>query len=419
MIYPSIDLSEGKAVQLVSGRTKALERDDPLALAEAFSRFGEIAVIDLDAAMEKGDNRALVREICRIAPCRVGGGIRTVEAAREALSLGAVKVIVGTRAFRDDRVDSAFLEELSKAIGRNRVIVAIDAENGEIVTRGWRHRTGLRVLPAVRELEPWVSEFLFTVVEKEGRMAGTDMSAIREIREQTRRPIIAAGGVASLSEIEELARAHIHVQLGMALYTGKIDLAEGFIASLDWSKGLIPTVTTDREGQVLMVAYSSRESLQKTLARGMMWYFSRSRNRLWQKGEASGHVQKLARIWMDCDQDTLLAEVEQQGNACHLERYSCFADKRFGLGELYNVVAERFLRPEVGSYTASLTPEKVRAKLLEEALEVTEASSRDEVIWEAADVLYFLTVLLQQQGVGYEEVYHELRRRRWQPRRTG
>lgn len=418
MIYPSIDLSEGKVVQLISGRTKALERNDHLALAEAFSRFGEIAVIDLDAAMEKGDNRALIREICRIAPCRVGGGIRTVEAAREIMSLGAVKVIVGTRVFRDDRVDSAFLEELSKAIGRDRVIVAIDAENGEIVTRGWRHRTGLRVLPAVRELEPWVSEFLFTVVEKEGRMAGTDMAAIREIREQTQIPIVAAGGVASLSEIEELARSRIHVQLGMALYTGKIDLADAFIASLDWSKGLIPTVTTDREGQVLMVAYSSRESIQKTLASGMMWYFSRSRNRLWQKGETSGHVQKLARIRMDCDQDTLLAEVEQQGNACHLERYSCFADKRFGLGELYQVVEDRFRRPVAGSYTASLTPEKVRAKLIEEALEVTEASSRDEVIWEAADVLYFLTVLLQQKGVGYEEVYHELRRRRWQPRRA-
>lgn len=419
MIYPSIDLSEGKAVQLVSGRAKVLERDDPLALAESFSRFGEISVIDLDAAMEKGDNRNLIREICRIAPCRVGGGIRTIEAAREAMSLGAVKVIVGTRAFQEDSVDFEFLEKLCRTIGRDRVIVAIDAENGEIVTRGWRHRTGLRVISVVRDLEPLVSEFLFTVVEKEGRMAGTDMPAILEIRQQTQKPITAAGGVASIPEIEELARARIDVQLGMALYTGKIDLADGFVASLDWSKGLIPTITADREGQVLMVAYSSRESLQKTLASGWMWYHSRSRGRLWQKGETSGHVQKLVRIRADCDQDSLLAEVEQQGNACHLDRYSCFADKRFGLGDLFDVVTERVRQPEPGSYTASLTPAKVRAKLLEEAQEVSEASSRDAVIWEAADVLYFLTVLLQQQGVGYEEVYHELRRRRWQPRRDG
>src|SRR5512137_451475 len=213
MIYPSIDLSGGKVVQLVSGRTQVLERDDPLALAESFSRYGEISVIDLDAAMEKGDNRNLIRGICRIAPCRVGGGVRTIEAAREILSLGAAKVIIGTRAFRNDRVDSAFLEELSKSIGRGRVIVAADAENGEIVTRGWRHRTGISVPSAVQDIEPYASEFLFTVVEKEGRMAGTDIPAILDIRRRTQRPITAAGGVASISEIEELARSRIDVQL--------------------------------------------------------------------------------------------------------------------------------------------------------------------------------------------------------------
>jgi len=412
MIIPSIDIMDGSAVQLRQGKDKVLEGPPPLELADSFGRFGEIAVIDLDAAMGRGGNRDLLAALCRRADCRVGGGIRTVEDARELLSMGAVRIIVGTRAFEKDALDRAFLEDLAAAVDRRRIMIAVDALGGEIVTRGWTHRTGIRLFDVLEEIETWAGGLLFTCVEKEGCLQGTDMDTIRRLRERARGRLTVAGGVTSMDEVRALAGIGVDVQLGMALYTGRISLEEGFVESLDWAKGLIPTVTCDEAGRVLMLAYSSRESLQKTLQTGAMWYFSRSRNRLWMKGETSGNTQALVGVRADCDRDTVLAVVRQKGPACHLGEPSCFGEKRFGWHDLYAVVEDRLKHPVEGSYTATLTDRAVREKLLEEAREVTEAAERDHVIWEAADVLYFLTVLMAREGVGIEDVMNELRRRR-------
>ena len=215
-----------------------------------------------------------------------------------------------------------------------------------------------------------------------------------------------------MQEIKELAELGIQAQLGMAIYTGKIFPEEAFIESLNWKSDLIPTVVTDEEDQVLMVAYSNRESLQRTFTSGKMWYYSRSRKKVWMKGETSGNIQKFIQFRVDCDSDTLLAKVEQKGVACHLGNYSCFGGKSFSLKELYKVVQDRFANPQPGSYTATLTDELVREKILEEAKEVVEAKEKDEIIWEAADVLYFLTVLMAKSGVTYSDVLNELNRRR-------
>jgi phosphoribosyl-ATP pyrophosphohydrolase/phosphoribosyl-AMP cyclohydrolase len=412
MIIPSIDIMDGRAVQLRQGREKVLEGPPPLELASKFALFGEIAVIDLDAALGLGSNRDLVASLCRRADCRVGGGIRTVQDAREIVSMGAVKVIVGTRAFDGDALDRAFLEELSAAVGRSRVLVAVDALEGEIVTRGWKHRTGLDLFDAVEEIETCAGGLLFTCVEKEGCLQGTDMKTIERLRQRVRGRLTIAGGVTTMDEVRALAGLGVDVQLGMALYTGRITLEEGFIESLDWSKGLIPTVACDEAGQVLMLAYSSRESLRKTFQTGTMWYFSRSRSRLWMKGETSGNTQALSALRADCDRDTVLASVRQKGPACHLGEKSCFGDRRFSWHELYAVVEDRLKNPVEGSYTATLTDRTVREKILEEAREVVEAAERDHVTWEAADVLYFLTVLMAREGVGIGDVMNELWRRR-------
>jgi phosphoribosyl-ATP pyrophosphohydrolase/phosphoribosyl-AMP cyclohydrolase len=143
-----------------------------------------------------------------------------------------------------------------------------------------------------------------------------------------------------------------------------------------------------------------------------MWYYSRSRERLWNKGETSGHVQRFIRMRADCDRDALLATVEQEGAACHLGSYSCFGDRRFTLQELSQVVKDRLENPTPNSYTATLTPDLVREKLLEEAHEVVEAEGSEHTIHEAADVLYFLVALLARSGVELDEVMYELRRRR-------
>ncbi len=414
MIIPSIDLMNGKAVQLKQGREKMLERDNPIELAKEFNRYNEIAVIDLDAAMGQGSNSDIVRKICGLVDCRVGGGIKDVQRARELISWGASKIIIGSKAFENDQINHGFLKELASAIPKQRIIIAVDSLQGEIVTQAWKHRTGLKLLDVVKELEGYCSEFLFTCVEKEGGLQGTDLATIEKLRQMTELKLTVAGGVTSLDEIRKLAALGVDVQLGMAIYTGKLPLDDAFIESLNWKSDLIPTITCDETGQVLMLAYSNKSSLKKTFETGKMWYFSRSRNRLWQKGESSGNVQEMVKIRTDCDSDALLATVRQTGVACHLGSYSCFGDKQFSWQELYEVIRDRFEHPQPGSYTATLTDKKLREKLLEEAEEVVIAKTRDEIIWEAADVLYFLTTLLVKSGVAIEEVLNELRRRRRQ-----
>lgn len=414
MVIASIDLMNGRAVQLREGRDKVLERDNPLELARQFDRLGEIAVIDLDAALNRGENRQLIRQLCAVGDFRVGGGIRTAKEARELVSYGAVKIIIGSRAFGANGPDMPFLNELAQQIGRERIIVAVDARNGEIVTNGWRTKTGLDLIDTAKQLEPAVSELLFTCVEKEGHMQGTDLELAGRLRSVFKKPLTVAGGVHTLEEIASLARLGIDAQLGMALYTGAISLDEAFSRSLDWSKTpLLPIIAADGSGQPLMLAWTNPEALQLTLKSGEMHYFSRSRQCIWKKGETSGHGQKLIRLRPDCDRDTLLATVEQTGPACHTDRYSCFSDRKFSMQELYDIIAQRFAHPVPGSYTASLTAETVREKLMEEAAEVVEAKGRENVIWEAADVLYFLSVLMQKEGVTPQEVFQELRRRKF------
>ncbi|MCR4439193.1 MAG: phosphoribosyl-AMP cyclohydrolase [bacterium] len=412
MIIPSIDLSKGKAVQLRQGRDKELERDDPIALAREFDRYGEVAVIDLDAAFGTGDNESLVRQLCAVADCRVGGGVRSVEKALQAIGAGARKVIVGTRAFTSTGVDEAFLGELGQAVGREKVIVAVDAYDGEVVTKGWGHRTGLRVTEVVELLGPHAGELLFTCVEREGLMRGTDLELVRQVVARAHMPVTVAGGIASSDEVARISALNAHVQLGMAIYTGAMSLPEAFSAAVNWDSGLVPTIACDPSGQVLMPAYSTRESLERTFATGNACYYSRSRQKVWMKGESSGNVQRLLRARMDCDRDALLFTVSQQGAACHTGNYSCFGGRHFSLEELQEVILSRLTNPTPGSYTAGLSDAEVRAKLLEEAGEVVDAKTRDEIVWEAADVLYFLTVLLAREKVPLEEVFGELRRRR-------
>ena len=414
MIIPSIDLMNGKAVQLRQGKEKVLERDDPIDLAREFNKYNEIAVIDLDAAMRKGNNDIMIRQICSIADCRVGGGIRNVDRAKELISWGASKIILGSKAFEIDQINHQFLSSLNSVISNQHIIIAIDAFEGEIVTQAWQHRTGLKLFEVVRELEKYASEFLYTCVEKEGGLKGTDLDTIKQLRKITQNQLTVAGGVTTIDEIKTLAELGVDVQLGMAIYTGKIKMDDAFIESLNWQSNLIPTVTTDDDGQILMLAYSNKDSLKKTFETGKMWYFSRSRNRLWMKGETSQHVQQLIKIRNDCDSDALLATVRQKGVACHLGSYSCFGDKRFALNTLYEVIKDRLDNPSPRSYTATLTDKKVREKLLEESEEVVIAKTKEEIIWEAADVLYFLTVLLTKSGVTIDEVLNELRRRRKQ-----
>jgi phosphoribosyl-AMP cyclohydrolase / phosphoribosyl-ATP pyrophosphohydrolase len=412
MVISSIDLMSGKAVQLRQGKEKVLENDNPYELAKDFNRYGEIAVIDLDAALGTGNNFLVIKELLKLGECRVGGGIKDIKKAKELISFGAKKIIIGSLAFENDAINHSFLSEICEAIGKERLIIAIDSINEEIVTKGWKHKTGLNLYETIPQIEKYCDEFLFTCVEKEGMMQGVKMDIVKKLKSISKNKIVIAGGVSTIDEIRDIAALGYDVQLGMALYTGKIKLDESFVESLNWKSDLIPTITQNYSGDVLMLAYSNKESIKKTFETGKMWYFSRSRNKLWMKGETSGHTQSVIKLRPDCDKDALLSIVEQKGVACHTGKYSCFSERKYNIYEMYEVLKDRIMNPTPNSYTATLTDEKLAEKIIEEANELIEAKQRNHVIWEAADLLYFITVLLAKKGIEVDEVFNELKRRR-------
>jgi phosphoribosylformimino-5-aminoimidazole carboxamide ribotide isomerase len=226
MIFPCIDLMDGKAVQLVQGREKALEADSPEAMLRRFAAFPEIQVIDLDAAMGRGSNDALVRRLASMAAIRAGGGVRTAERARALVEQGARKVIVGTAAFGEAGIDAHFLSELVHAVGRARIIVALDSKGGRIVVKGWRESTNLAAESVLGALEPYCSGFLCTYVDKEGMMQGTDLDWFRRLRAATPLEVTAAGGVTTMDEVRALLGMDVNVAVGMAMYTGRLSVEE-------------------------------------------------------------------------------------------------------------------------------------------------------------------------------------------------
>jgi phosphoribosyl-ATP pyrophosphohydrolase/phosphoribosyl-AMP cyclohydrolase len=433
MVVASIDIQGGKVVQLKQGSELILQRDNPVELAEEFDRYGEVAVIDLDAAMGKGSNTEILRSLLRKAHCRVGGGIRSPEQARELISLGAEKIIVGSRAFRKAAafaLDGEFLAEMARAIGRERLIIAVDARGGgqdsgayEIVVDGWKTPTGLDLITTAKEAQDFCGEFLFTCVDREGTMGGIDLRPVRALRQAVSCGLTAAGGVASLGEIETAAALGCDVQLGMALYTGKIGLADSFVRSLNWKKAvdsdasgigaaLLPVIAQSPEGQVLMTGFADQEAVAESFKRGNLCFHSRTRNSLWMKGEHSGNTLRLLRMRADCDRDAILATVEPAGPVCHTGAFSCFeTGRRYSLEFLQTLIAGRFRSPKPGSYTATLDDELVREKVMEEAEELCKAKTHDEIVWEAADLLYFTMVLMTRAGISVEEVFNELDRR--------
>lgn len=225
MIIPCIDLMDGKVVQLVQGRDKALEGGTLDEMLARFSAFPVIQVIDLDAAIGRGENDALVEYLAARASTRVGGGVRTPERAAKLIAQGAKKVIVGTSAFHPDGVNHQLLQSISDAIGKEKVLIALDSKDGRIVVKGWREATTLTAEGVVQQLEPYCGGFLCTYVDKEGMMQGTDLDWFARLRAATQHEITAAGGITTYDDVRELQKLQIHAALGMAIYTGRLDLA--------------------------------------------------------------------------------------------------------------------------------------------------------------------------------------------------
>ncbi len=405
MIVPSIDIVSGRTVQLVGGERLAIDAGDPTPLMERFSVVGEVAVIDIDAARGDGNNIDVITGLCALGRVRVGGGIRNLEVAHRWLDAGADKIIVGTAATPE------FLAELP----RDRVIVALDARDGAVVTHGWRTQTDRPLLDSVAELADLCGGFLVTFVEREGRLQGTDMTlAAQVIAAAGNARVTIAGGITTTDEIAALDKLGADSQVGMALYTGELDLAQAVAAPLvsDRSDGLWPTIVADEQGVALGLAWSDAESLAHAIETRTGTYHSRTRG-LWQKGASSGATQRLVRVDLDCDRDAIRFMVEQSDPGfCHTSTRTCFGEDA-GIGRLARRLETIHRERPAGSNTVALfdNEQLLADKLIEEAGELVEATSTPDVVHETADLIYFVLAKAVASGVSLRAIEHELDRR--------
>jgi phosphoribosylformimino-5-aminoimidazole carboxamide ribotide isomerase len=225
-VIPCIDVMGGKVVQLVKGERKAIELASEDEALDLFKGFPLLHIIDLDAAKGEGDNHSLIQRMLPGVAARVGGGVRSLERAKELLDVGAHQVIIGSAAFAGEEVNHDLLREIGATIGPDKVVVAIDCKGGAVAISGWREVVPVTPAAAIKELEPYCSGFLCTYVDKEGMLEGTDLDLFLSLRKLTKRGLTAAGGISTMHEVQTLLQAGIDVALGMAIYTGRLDLEE-------------------------------------------------------------------------------------------------------------------------------------------------------------------------------------------------
>jgi phosphoribosylformimino-5-aminoimidazole carboxamide ribotide isomerase len=220
MLIPSIDLQAGRVVQLEQGERLAYATNDLDGWLARFSRAPIVQVIDLDAAMDCGDNHELVRRICRERVCQVGGGIRTVDRAREILACGARRVILGSALYTGNDADVRQAQAFAEAFGHEALVGAVDSRAGRVVTHGWRRSLALTPTEAVRLLEPFVGAFLYTHVDGEGLLGGVNLTTVASVLRATSRALMAAGGIRDHREVDALHALGIDAVVGMAIYRG-------------------------------------------------------------------------------------------------------------------------------------------------------------------------------------------------------
>jgi phosphoribosylformimino-5-aminoimidazole carboxamide ribonucleotide (ProFAR) isomerase len=197
-------------------------------LLDKFRNYPWLHIIDLDAAMGKSGNDALVRELCVQAlskykmKVRVGGGIRSVSRAAAIAESGAEQVIIGSAAFNDGKLNAKFLRQLGKRLSRRQIVVALDTKKGRIVINGWRRTLKLRPETVMAQLEPFCAAFLCTDVDREGTMTGANLEWFKHLRDATSHPIIAAGGIKTRREIVALEKIGMDAAVGMAIYKNRL-----------------------------------------------------------------------------------------------------------------------------------------------------------------------------------------------------
>ncbi len=224
MLIPSIDLMAGKIVQLIGGEKKALEFDDFEPWMQRFEKFPLVNLVDLDAVFKQGSNRELVNQITKRIKCQVGGGIRTTEDALKVLDAGAHRVVLGSAAFKDGKVNQDFVNAMCDAVGRKRLVFAVDSRHGRVAIDGWRTVLDLTAEDAMKELDPYCYAYVYTHIDIEGSMVGFPTTIARDLRAATKRQVIVAGGIKTMEQVAELDAMEIDSIVGMAIYSGAMKI---------------------------------------------------------------------------------------------------------------------------------------------------------------------------------------------------
>ena len=343
IIFPAIDIQNGECVRLVKGDFSTVHKvaADPVETARSFATAGAtwIHMVDLDGARTgKRVNAPLFSQVAEKSGLKieVGGGIRDHAALEEYFEKGIARCILGSAALKDP----AFVKEAVKAYG-DRIAVGIDAKEGMVAAEGWLDVSNVSYLELARRMEEMgVRTLIFTDISRDGTLAGPNLEQLAELNETVSCNIVASGGIREEKDIEDLKGMGLYGAIcGKSLYSGTLDLGRALKLAaspadeLDLDRffcksPLIPAVVQEAStGQVLMLAYMNRMSLQRTVETGTTWFWSRSRREYWNKGATSGHVQRVVSIDGDCDDDTLLIRVEQTGAACHTGAHSCFFNR--------------------------------------------------------------------------------------------
>jgi phosphoribosylformimino-5-aminoimidazole carboxamide ribotide isomerase len=232
MLIPSIDLMGGRIVQLVRGEKLKLAFDDFDYWIDRFAKYPLVQLIDLDAAMRQGENRALIEMICRRLPCQVGGGLKTADDGRALIDAGAKRVIYGSSLFGVAQADETrrhkiirieFAGELKSALGEDSLCFSVDTKNGRVAVKGWKDSVDLTPEEAITWLEDFCAAFLYTHVDTEGTMQGFPLDVAARLRACTAKQLIVAGGIKERAEVDALDAMGVDAVAGMAVYSGAME----------------------------------------------------------------------------------------------------------------------------------------------------------------------------------------------------
>ncbi len=397
MFFPLIEVMDGQLVSFDPEAGATLESTAPLERAAELYRYGTIVVIDRDAAATTGDNRALITELCRRFDVIVGGGIRTINDADHYLRAGANKVILGVGADPD----------LKTRFPRQRILLALDQRPAPMGLEEWRIPSEFNPSEQTTDLRKSCSGILYG-------LDGTEPGNLVSLQSQVELPVFALGVVQSAQDILDLDRSEVDCLLDGSMRK-TIDPAEAFGSLLDFDagSGLLPTIIQDRAGQVLGLFYSNRKAVAQSLRTGQATFWSFARGDVTVKESTQGQVLPLITSALDSRRRSLLYTVQSTGPVCHRGTYSCFGDRRFSLETLEEVLVSRQKKAGAGSYTRQIltSSQGVAEELVRQARELAEADSPAKVIWETADLLYFVLVNLTRHGIGLSAVMKELRGR--------